>query len=120
MNTLWERAVSDLTLEQMNHHERPGVLPMAFSFGHFMRAQDQSIRPFLRETPLWLSGGCHSRAWPSIGIARGGSARDDKVGAGRSLDRVLTGGFPADYPLISPPSSRKTWPVTKSDSAAAR
>ena len=24
MNRLWEMAVDDLTLEQMNHHERPG------------------------------------------------------------------------------------------------
>ena len=29
MNTLWERAASDLTADQMNHHEREGVLPMA-------------------------------------------------------------------------------------------
>jgi hypothetical protein len=37
MNVLWERAVSDLTLEQINHHEREGVLPMAFSFSHYIR-----------------------------------------------------------------------------------
>lgn len=71
MNTLWERAVSDLTLEQMNHHERPGVLPMAFSFGHFMRAQDQSISgPFLREAPLWLSGGWAARIGVSVDALR--------------------------------------------------
>ena len=58
MNTLWERAVSDLTLEKVNHHERAGVLPMAFSFSHFMRAQDQSISgPFLRGPTLWDAGG---------------------------------------------------------------
>src|SRR5690606_20442215 len=58
MNILWERAVSDLTLEQMNHHEREGVLPMAFSFSHFMRAQDQTVSMiFRREPPLWMSGG---------------------------------------------------------------
>jgi TPR repeat protein len=38
MNALWERAASDLTLEQVNHHEREGVLPMAFSFAHYMKA----------------------------------------------------------------------------------
>lgn len=54
MNTLWERSVADLTLEQINHRERAGVLPMAFSFSHYIRAQDQSISgPFLRERPLW-------------------------------------------------------------------
>src|SRR5688572_8852361 len=35
MNTLWERAISDLTLDQVNHHERSGVLPIAFSFSHY-------------------------------------------------------------------------------------
>ena len=58
MNTIWERAIGDMTLEQVNHHERDGVLPIAFSFGHFMRAQDQSISaPFLQEPLLWVSGG---------------------------------------------------------------
>jgi hypothetical protein len=58
MNVLWERAVGDLTLDQVNHHERARVLPMAFSFSHYMRAQDQSISGvFLREQPLWVSGG---------------------------------------------------------------
>ncbi len=67
MNTLWERAVGDLTLEQMNHHEREGVLPMAFSFSHYIRAQDQSISgPFLRESPLWLSGGWAEKVGVSV------------------------------------------------------
>ncbi|MBA4180236.1 MAG: hypothetical protein C0506_06555 [Anaerolinea sp.] len=67
MNVLWERAVSDLTLEQMNHHEREGVLPMAFSFSHYIRAQDQSVSgPFLRETPLWVAGGWAQRVGVSV------------------------------------------------------
>jgi hypothetical protein len=54
MNTIYERAVSDMTLEQVNHHERQGVLPIAFSLSHFMRAQDQSISgPFLGGPTLW-------------------------------------------------------------------
>ena len=58
MNTLWERAASDMTLEQVNHHERPGVLPIAFSFSHFIRAQDQSVSFLIRrETPIWDEGG---------------------------------------------------------------
>jgi len=57
MNILWERAISDLTLEQVNHHEREGVLPMAFSFSHYIRNQDQVISaPFLREAPIWFTG----------------------------------------------------------------
>ncbi len=58
LNALWERALSDLTLEQMNHKEREGVLPIAFSFSHYIRSQDQSISgPFYREQPLWAAGG---------------------------------------------------------------
>jgi hypothetical protein len=58
MNSLWQRAVSDMTLDHVNHHERPGVLPIAFSLSHFMSAQDQSISgPFLRTQPLWEAGG---------------------------------------------------------------
>jgi hypothetical protein len=54
MNTIYERAVSDMRLEHVNHHERQGVLPIAFSLSHFMRAQDQSISgPFLGGPTLW-------------------------------------------------------------------
>jgi hypothetical protein len=43
-----------MTLEHVNHHERGGVLPIAFSLSHFMRAQDQSISgPFLGGPTLW-------------------------------------------------------------------
>jgi hypothetical protein len=58
MNTLWERAISDMTLDQVNHHERSGVLPIAFSFSHYIRAQDQSISGvFMSEQALWQAGG---------------------------------------------------------------
>ena len=67
LNVHWERAASDLTLEQVNHHEREGVLPMAFSFSHYIRAQDQAISgPFLGEAPLWVSGGWAERVRVSI------------------------------------------------------
>ena len=43
MNILWQRAAGDMTLEQVNHREREGVLPIAFSFSHFMKSQDFSM-----------------------------------------------------------------------------
>ncbi|MGE3074690.1 MAG: hypothetical protein AB7N24_01060 [Dehalococcoidia bacterium] len=76
MNTLWERAASDLTLEQVNHHERDGVLPMAFSFSHYIKAQDQSIsRVFLREEQLWITGGWAQK----VGITVDALGREETV-----------------------------------------
>lgn len=76
MNTLWERAASDLTAEQMNHHEREGVLPMAFSFAHYIKAQDQSISgPFLRQPTLWQSGGWAAK----IGVSIDALGREETV-----------------------------------------
>ena len=76
MNTIYERAISDMTREQVNHHERDGVLPIAFSFSHFMRAQDQSISPmFLREPLLWVSGGWAEK----IGVAVDAMGREETV-----------------------------------------
>jgi len=67
MNSLWERAVSDLTLQQINHHERAGVLPLAFSFCHYLRSQDQVIsRALLREAPLWEREGWAGRVGVSV------------------------------------------------------
>jgi hypothetical protein len=67
MNELWERAVSDMTLEQVNHHERDGVLPIAFSLSHFMRAQDQSISgPFLGGPTLWDGQGWAAKVGVSV------------------------------------------------------
>lgn len=69
MNILWERAVSDLSLEQINHHEREGVLPMAFSFSHYIRAQDQSVsRVFLGEETHWVSGGWGAKVGVNIDV----------------------------------------------------
>jgi len=67
MNTIYERAVSDMTLDHVNHHERSGVLPIAFSLSHFMRAQDQSLSgPFLGGPTLWDSDGWAEKVGVSI------------------------------------------------------
>ena len=76
MNTLWERALSDMTLDQVNHHEREGVLPIAFSFTHYIQAQDQSISvPLRHEPPLWMSGGWQDKA----GLAINALGREETV-----------------------------------------
>lgn len=76
MNVLWERAVSDLSLHQVNHHERAGVLPLAFSFSHYIRSQDQSVSAvFLREPPLWVSGGWAAK----VGVTVDALGREEGV-----------------------------------------
>ena len=76
LNILWERAVSDLTLEQMNHHERAGVLPMAFSFSHYIRSQDQAVsRLLLGEAPAWVGG----RWAAAIGVSVDSFGREETV-----------------------------------------
>ncbi|MBF6598889.1 MAG: hypothetical protein IVW36_00055 [Dehalococcoidia bacterium] len=67
LNALWQRAVADLTLGQVNHHERAGVLPLAFSLSHYIRSQDQSVSgPFLRAPMLWSSGGWAARVGVNV------------------------------------------------------
>ncbi len=77
LNELWQRAISDLTLEQVNHHEREGVLPLAFSFSHYIRAQDQSASVALSGLPpLWLTGGWAAK----VGVSVDALGREESVG----------------------------------------
>jgi hypothetical protein len=46
-HTLWQQGVSDLTLEQVNHFERAGVLPIAFTLMHFVVGEDRNAARFL-------------------------------------------------------------------------
>lgn len=54
LHGLWQRAVADLTVEQANHVERDGVLPIAFTLVHCVRSEDvQAVNLFEAEAPLW-------------------------------------------------------------------
>ena len=58
VNTLLDRATQDLTLEQVNHREREGVLSIAFSLAHVIGGQDRRVAQLLDKGPvLWESGG---------------------------------------------------------------
>lgn len=53
----WQEAVADLTLEQVNHHERIGVLPIAFSLMHLVNTEDFRSCEYLGDRPsLWERG----------------------------------------------------------------
>ena len=89
MNTLWERAVADMGLEQVNYQERSGVLPIAFSLSHFVRAQDLSISgPFLGERPLWETGGWAAK----VGVTVDRLGREESV---EEMERIRFGDFDA-------------------------
>jgi len=42
MHSLWEDAVASMDLDQVNHVERDGVLPIAFSLFHLVQIEDGS------------------------------------------------------------------------------
>jgi hypothetical protein len=47
VHALWQQGVADLTLEQVNHFERPGVLPIAFTLLHFVVGEDRNAARYL-------------------------------------------------------------------------
>ncbi len=58
MHQLWQQALADMTLEQVNHHERAGVLPITFSLFHYVQGEDRSVAErLLGEPTMWESGG---------------------------------------------------------------
>lgn len=54
VHELWQQGVSDLTLAHINHFERPGVLPIAFTLMHLVVGEDRNTARFLgADTLLW-------------------------------------------------------------------
>lgn len=47
VHALWQQGVVDLTLAQVNHFERPGVLPIAFTLMHFVVGEDRNAARYL-------------------------------------------------------------------------
>jgi len=62
INGLLDESVKDLTLTQVNHRERGGVLSIAFSLAHVVGGQDRNVARLLDRGPtLWESGGWASK-----------------------------------------------------------
>jgi len=53
MHSLYYQAVGSMDLEQVNHFERDGVLPIAFSLFHYTNMQDTSFFWLTSEAPVW-------------------------------------------------------------------
>jgi DinB superfamily len=61
MHSLWRRAIADLTLDQVNHHERQGVLPIAFSLMHYVNNEDRYVTErIVGGSQLW-----ETENWPA-------------------------------------------------------
>jgi hypothetical protein len=53
LEKLWEMATIDLTVAHVNHVERPGVLPIAFTLLHAIAGQDRSRTSLFGGPMLW-------------------------------------------------------------------
>ena len=53
MHSLYYDATSTMTVEQVNHFEREGVVPIAFSLFHIVNMIDASFMLMTGATPIW-------------------------------------------------------------------
>ena len=53
LEQLWDLATHDLTLEHVNHFERPGVLPIAFTLLHVVTGQDRNRATLFGGPVIW-------------------------------------------------------------------
>lgn len=95
LHMLWDRGVADLTLEQVNHVERAGVLPIAFTLVHFVQGQDAHGGDLLElDGQLWaehaarfgFTGAIPSRGTP---MAEAEQVRIGDLGAWRTYQRAV-------------------------------
>lgn len=53
MHSLYYQAVGTMDIEHVNHFEREGVLPIAFSLFHYTNMEDACFMMITGEAPLW-------------------------------------------------------------------
>ena len=53
MHSLYYQAVDTMDLEHVNHFEREGVLPIAFSLFHYVNMEDTSFFGITGTAPIW-------------------------------------------------------------------
>lgn len=78
MHSLYEDALDTMTLEHVNHHEREGVVPIAFCLFHITNMIDASFMLMTGAMPIW------NEEWS----ARVGVAIDDH-GKHRTVDEMV-------------------------------
>ena len=65
MFSLYYDAVDTMSLEQVNHVDQPGRLPIAFSLFHYVNIHDGSFMLITGEPPIW-NDGWEARVQPEI------------------------------------------------------
>lgn len=53
MHSLYHQAVDTMDLDHVNHFEREGVVPIAFSLFHYVNMQDASFMLITGVAPIW-------------------------------------------------------------------
>lgn len=66
MHSLYEDAVATMEIHHVNHFEREGVLPIAFSLFHYVNMQDVTSGLLMGEPAIWTSGDWQSRVQMAI------------------------------------------------------
>ncbi len=61
VHALWQLGIADLTIEQVNHLERAGVLPVAFTLLHYVVGEDRNGRFLGQRAMLWDEQGWAER-----------------------------------------------------------
>ena len=72
LERLWDLLTRDLTLEHVNHVERPGVLPISFSLIHAVAGQDRNRATLFGGPVIWDAQAAaigHRGAHPGRGTA---------------------------------------------------
>jgi len=53
LHWLYEEATATMSIEQVNHREREGILPIAFSLFHYINMQDTAYMMLTGEAPIY-------------------------------------------------------------------
>jgi hypothetical protein len=65
LHSLYDQALDTMTIDHVNHFEREGVLPIAFSLFHITNMIDASFMLITGATPVW-NDEWNARVQPSI------------------------------------------------------
>ena len=109
MHSLYEDAVASMELHHVNHFEREGVLPIAFSLFHYINMQDVTSGLLMGEAPVWATGGWQARVQMAI----------NDHGKERPVSDMIhqrVGDYEAfvEYQRPSSPAPRRGWPPSSS------